>query len=44
LTEVRFGLSSLDVAALPIYADATGAFARTESPRGSNAIWAIRAK
>jgi NitT/TauT family transport system substrate-binding protein len=27
LTEVRFGLSSLDVAALPIYADATGAFA-----------------
>jgi NitT/TauT family transport system substrate-binding protein len=27
LSEVRFGLSSLDVAALPIYADATGAFA-----------------
>jgi NitT/TauT family transport system substrate-binding protein len=27
LIEVRFGLSSLDVAALPIYADATGAFA-----------------
>jgi ABC-type nitrate/sulfonate/bicarbonate transport system substrate-binding protein len=27
LSDVRFGLSSLDVAALPIYADATGAFA-----------------
>jgi ABC-type nitrate/sulfonate/bicarbonate transport system substrate-binding protein len=27
LTEVRFGISSLDVAALPIYADAAGTFA-----------------
>ena len=27
MNEVRFGLSSLDVAALPIYADATGVFA-----------------
>ncbi len=28
MTPVRFGISSLDVAALPIYAEATGAFAR----------------